>query len=182
MSDVSREIDLSQLSRKNRIATQAEKPAEEGRTLSLAPKPKRPPEIIQERGEEESSIGERTRGEGESVDGYHSEVGAPRVEIDRDRDYRAVTGSGPSQGLSAQTEDPDSKTISMTSRVTEGSRKRARQAYRLTSGVHGDASFGAFVEEAIEREVKRRQDLYNNGKPFPENNSRLPTGPRPGRD
>lgn len=43
---------------------------------------------------------------------------------------------------------------------------RMRGAFRQTNGKEGDRSLSDFIQKAIMAEVERREQLYNNGKPF----------------
>ncbi|MCY1718479.1 hypothetical protein OVA26_16205 [Microbacterium sp. SL62] len=187
MSDQPRVVDLSSLSRKNRVAANAElaqqgkdEPENVERKIALPPRPQRAAEIVAEAGDEHDTSGTGVR----SADGVGSRpqpgptftpsVGFREPVQPAEQDNEIVRDRPASQA------EADGLTpITMSARVTAGARNRAREAFRLTGYLEGDPSFGAFVELAMEREVQRRQDLYNNGQPFRNNPGRLPSGPTP---
>lgn len=52
----------------------------------------------------------------------------------------------------------------------------AKSTYKATAHLEDEASFSDFLHAAVDREIKRRQELYNDGRPFAASTSRLPAG------
>ena len=50
--------------------------------------------------------------------------------------------------------------------IAPAKRDWAKAAYRATSHLEGEPTFSEFVSAAIEREVQRRERLYNDGQPY----------------
>ena len=78
----------------------------------------------------------------------------------------------------APTRAPD--TAASTDRITvyidHDLRLRARTAYRATSHLEGDRTWSDFIERAILREVERREQAHNAGKPYPGTDGPLAPG------
>ncbi|WP_052336207.1 ParB family protein [Nocardioides alkalitolerans] len=55
-------------------------------------------------------------------------------------------------------------------------RGRSRTAYRATAQQEGESSWSEFIENAIRREVERREHLYNAGTSYEISTQPLPTG------
>lgn len=62
-------------------------------------------------------------------------------------------------------------------RVSRDVGQRARATFRATGYLEGEMSFAEFVENALLREVERRERDLNHGEPFPSVGDRLPAGP-----
>lgn len=60
--------------------------------------------------------------------------------------------------------------------VSKDLRAALRAAYRATGHLEGDDSFSALVERALQAELTRRQQTYNDGHPFATSSGRLPSG------
>lgn len=52
----------------------------------------------------------------------------------------------------------------------------AKSTYKATAHLEDEASFSDFLQSAVDREIKRRQELYNDGRPFAASTSRLQAG------
>lgn len=52
----------------------------------------------------------------------------------------------------------------------------AKSTYKATAHLEDEASFSDFLQAAVDREIKRRQELYNDGRPFATSTSRLQAG------
>ncbi len=68
---------------------------------------------------------------------------------------------------------PDDK---MTIYIAPGTRDRAKATYKATAHLEGDASFSAFIVDAITREVERREKLHNDGQQYAGDGGRLTAG------
>lgn len=63
---------------------------------------------------------------------------------------------------------PASKeTARMSTYLDSGVRDRARAAYKATAHLENDRSWSAFVEAALRAETARREQIHNDGQPFP---------------
>ena len=63
-------------------------------------------------------------------------------------------------------------------RIDPAVRFRARAAFRYAAFHDHVPSFAAFVENALEQEIRRYEEKYNNGEPFEPDTEPLATGPR----
>ena len=68
---------------------------------------------------------------------------------------------------------PDDK---MTIYIAPSTRDRAKATYKATAHLEGDASFSAFIVDAITREVERREQLHNDGQQYAGDGGRLTAG------
>ncbi len=68
---------------------------------------------------------------------------------------------------------PDDK---MTIYISPSTRDRAKATYKATAHLEGDASFSAFIVDAITREVERRENLHNDGQQYAGDGGRLTAG------
>ena len=68
---------------------------------------------------------------------------------------------------------PDDK---MTIYIAPSTRDRAKATYKATAHLEGDASFSAFIVDAITREVERRENLHNDGQQYAGDGGRLTAG------
>ena len=68
---------------------------------------------------------------------------------------------------------PDDK---MTIYIAPSTRDRAKATYKATAHLEGDASFSAFIVDAITREVERREKLHNDGQQYAGDPGRLSAG------
>ncbi|MGE3449609.1 MAG: hypothetical protein AB7H92_18735 [Microbacteriaceae bacterium] len=64
----------------------------------------------------------------------------------------------------------------MTTYIARPTRERARATFKATGHLEGDESFSSFVQTAVERELERRERLYNEGKPYAGDGGRLTAG------
>ena len=89
-----------------------------------------------------------------------AESATNRVSVPRQRPRPATGGRKPSITTYAPQELQD----------------RARATFIHTRNDEGDESFSHLVQKAIEAEVRRREQLYNGGKPFAGGVGPLPSG------
>ena len=68
---------------------------------------------------------------------------------------------------------PDDK---MTIYISPSTRDRAKATYKATAHLEGDASFSAFIVDAITREVELRENLHNDGQEDAGDGGRLAAG------
>lgn len=64
----------------------------------------------------------------------------------------------------------------MTTYIPPSLRGRAQTAYEATRFQEGDASWSEFVATALERETQRREQLHNDGRPYPPKAGKLSAG------
>lgn len=64
----------------------------------------------------------------------------------------------------------------MTTYIPPSLRGRAQTAYEATRFQEGDASWSEFVATALERETQRREQLHNDGRPYPPKSGKLSAG------
>jgi len=68
------------------------------------------------------------------------------------------------------------ETARMSTYLDAGVRDRARAAYKATAHLENDRSWSAFVEAALQAETIRREQIHNDGKPFPGGDQPLSPG------
>ncbi|MBT1620598.1 hypothetical protein KK090_15155 [Curtobacterium flaccumfaciens pv. poinsettiae] len=87
--------------------------------------------------------------------------------------------SAPTKQLAApaaEGEETDDKTVSVTFYMRRTIRARAKAVFRATRHLEQDDSWSAFLEGAILAEVRRREEAYNEGRPYPGDDRRLSPG------
>lgn len=159
MTDADRTLNPSALVRKNR-ATPPPAAEPESRTLQLGPRPAASPEIVREPIDDTVSV----TGEPAAANSATAAGAAPTF-----APTPATTTDIPVAPVAPVLPPPvfDEGTKSMTVRIRTSIRNRAREAYRVTGYQEGDNSFEKFVEAALEREITRREQLYNGGRQYP---------------
>lgn len=68
------------------------------------------------------------------------------------------------------------ETARMSTYLDAGVRDRARAAYKATAHLENDRSWSAFVETALRTETARREQIHNDGQPFPGGDQPLSPG------
>lgn len=76
-------------------------------------------------------------------------------------------------------EVPSKRRPQVTFYMDAASLKRAKAAYRATSGQEMDDSWSDFLSRAIMNEVARRERLYNQDQPFAGGSGKLAPGRKP---
>lgn len=72
--------------------------------------------------------------------------------------------------------DPQGARARLSGYTTTDFASLAKSTYKATAHLEDEASFSDFLQAAVDREIKRRQDLYNEGRPFAASTSRLQAG------
>lgn len=87
----------------------------------------------------------------------------------------AAKRPAPSKQAAAKPQAAPGRKPSMTFYAETQLQSRARAAFTQTRHLEGDESFSDMVAKALEAEVARREQLYNDGEPF-SGGGPLPTG------
>ncbi|MDT0235247.1 ParB family protein [Curtobacterium sp. BRB10] len=72
--------------------------------------------------------------------------------------------------------DPQGARARLSGYTTTDFASLAKSTYKATAHLEDEASFSDFLQSAVDREIKRRQELYNDGRPFAASTSRLQAG------
>ncbi|QZQ53770.1 hypothetical protein KZI27_00840 (plasmid) [Curtobacterium sp. TC1] len=91
-------------------------------------------------------------------------------------DEAANSSAKPPAVPATERADVDDTTVSVTFYMRRAVRARAKAVFRATRYIEQDDSWSAFLEGAILAEVRRREGVYNEGRPYPGDDRRLSPG------
>jgi hypothetical protein len=99
------------------------------------------------------------------------------VKEPRSRAPRPNARTGPARPQKAvQRPEDDSPRDRVSAYVSADTANRAKNAFRATGHLEGDASFSEFIETAIIRELERREQLHNDGHEYSTDSGKLSAG------
>lgn len=79
-------------------------------------------------------------------------------------------------GVAEREVDPQGARARLSGYTTNEFARLAKGTYKATAHLEDEASFSDFLQAAVDREITRRQQLYNDGRPFAVSTSRLQAG------
>lgn len=80
------------------------------------------------------------------------------------------------RAVAEQEADPQGTRARLSGYTSNDFARLAKSTYKATAHLEDEASFSDFLQAAVDREIKRRQELYNDGRPFAASTSRLQAG------
>jgi hypothetical protein len=87
----------------------------------------------------------------------------------------AATGA-PVETATPTPEVPETKKLQVTFYMLQSNLKRAKAAFKATSGAEMDDTWSDFISRAVMNEVTRREQLYNSGEPYQGGDQKLAPG------
>lgn len=103
---------------------------------------------------------------GDSLDGGASKDAAPATEAPRTVKKAAKQAATPRTTPRKMSASADTGKTQVTAYMSHEVRNRARAAFKATAHLEGDASWSAFIEQAVLTETQRREQLYNDGQEY----------------